>query len=92
MRRFLTRLLQSLARRFARRPAPSSGLTEIEYEAVAMIAYEGRAAYARARAQARYCRERGSETGCKFWSDVAAEIARRTKGGPLRQASPGRSE
>jgi hypothetical protein len=53
-------------------------LTEIEYEAVSLIAYEGRAAYARAREQAEYCLSKGSEAGCRFWSDVALEVARRT--------------
>jgi hypothetical protein len=53
-------------------------LTEIEYEAVSLITYEGRAAYARAREQAEYCLNRGSEAGCRFWSDVAVDVARRT--------------
>ena len=56
---------------------PQDGLTAIEYEAVCLIAYEGRAAYARARQQAFYCRARGSEQGFRFWSDVAVEVDRR---------------
>jgi hypothetical protein len=54
------------------------GLTAIEYEAVCLITYEGRAAYTRARQQAFYCRARGSEQGFRFWSAVAAEVDRRT--------------
>jgi hypothetical protein len=50
----------------------------IEYEAVSLIAYEGRAAYQRAREQAEYCLNRGSEAGCRFWSEVAVEVSRRT--------------
>jgi hypothetical protein len=50
----------------------------VEYEAVSLIAYEGRAAYERAQEQAEYCLSRGSESGCRFWSDVAVEVARRT--------------
>jgi hypothetical protein len=41
-----------------------------------LIAYEGRSAYERAREQAEYCLRRGSEAGCRFWSDVALEVAR----------------
>ena len=36
-----------------------------------------RAAYARAREQAFYCRTRGSEQGFRFWSAVATEVDRR---------------
>ena len=61
-----------------RRPPPIGDLTKIEYEAVSLIAYEGRAAYARARDQAEYCLNRRSEAGCRFWSEVAVEVARRT--------------
>ena len=45
-------------------PLPTS--TVIEYEAVCLIAYEGRAAYQRAREQAEYCsqpRERRQAAG-----------------------------
>jgi hypothetical protein len=58
--------------------APAADLTVIEYEAVSLIAYEGRAAYERAREQAEYRLRRGSESGCRFWSEVAIEVARRT--------------
>jgi ABC-type Fe3+ transport system substrate-binding protein len=82
MRRLLSRL-----RRWLRRPdRPAGGaperhaLTAVEYEAVCLIAYEGRKAYERAREQARYCRDRGSEDGRQFWNRVAAEVALRTKG------------
>ena len=57
---------------------PASDLTVIEYEAVSLIVYEGRAAYQRAREQAEDCLSRGSEVGCRFWSEVADEVARRT--------------
>jgi hypothetical protein len=56
---------------------PHDGLTAVEYEAVCLIAYEGRAAYTRARQQAFYCRARGSEQGFRFWSAVAVEVDRR---------------
>lgn len=73
MLRFLHRI-----RQWFRRHPPAGDLTAIEYEAVSLIAYEGRAAYARAREQAEYCLGRGSESGCRFWSEVAVEVARRT--------------
>jgi hypothetical protein len=60
-----------------RRRLARSELTAVEYEAVCLIAYEGRAAYARARQQAFYCRSRGSEQGFRFWSEVAVEVDRR---------------
>lgn len=65
---------------------PQDGLTAVEYEAICLIAYEGRAAYARARQQAFYCRARGSETGFRFWSLVAAEVDRRA-GASARRAN-----
>jgi hypothetical protein len=77
----MRRLLNTIAKAFARisrREPGREGLTEIEYEAVSLIAYEGRAAYARAREQADYCRKKGSPSGAMFWSNVAAEIERRT--------------
>jgi hypothetical protein len=61
----------------ATRRRPQDGLTAVEYEAVCLISYEGRAAYARSRQQAVYYRARGSEQGFRFWSDVAAEVERR---------------
>jgi len=73
----MLKLLHRIRQLFRRRP-PASDLTVIEYEAVSLIAYEGRAAYQRAREQAEYCLSRGSETGCRFWSEVAVEVARRT--------------
>jgi hypothetical protein len=73
----MLKLLRRIRQWFCRRPA-APDLTVIEYEAVSLIAYEGRAAYQRAREQAEYCLSRGSETGCRFWSDVAVEVARRT--------------
>src|SRR4051812_23097053 len=44
---------------FGRKARRADGLTAVEYEAVALIAYEGRAAYNRAREQAEYCLSRG---------------------------------
>jgi hypothetical protein len=60
------------------------GLAAVEYEAVCLISYEGRAAYARARQQAFYCRSQGSEQGFRFWSAVAVEIDRRAGGSAKR--------
>ena len=73
----MLKLLHRIRQLFRRRP-PAADLTVIEYEAVSLIAYEGRAAYQRAREQAEYCLSRGSETGCRFWSEVAIEVAHRT--------------
>ncbi|WP_414475528.1 hypothetical protein [Microvirga sp. M2] len=73
----MLKLLHRIRRWFRRQP-PAPELTVIEYEAVSLIAYEGRAAYERAREQAEYCLSRGSEAGCRFWSDVAVEVGRRT--------------
>ena len=50
----MLKLLHRIRQLFRRRP-PASDLTVIEYEAVSLIAYEGRAAYQRAREQAEYC-------------------------------------
>jgi hypothetical protein len=77
MGRMLSHVWQWVIRRMGRRP-PRTGLTEIEYEAISLIAYEGRDAYARAREQAEYCRRNGSPKGVLFWSSVAAEVGRRT--------------
>lgn len=77
----LTRMLKLLSfiRNWVmpRRVSAPSELTAVEYEAVCLIAYEGRAAYSRARQQAFYCRARGSEQGFRFWSAVAVEVDRR---------------
>jgi len=67
-------------------PRPEAGLTSVEYEAICLITYEGRAAYARAREQAFYCRARGSEQGFRFWSAVAVEVDRRA-GASARRAN-----
>jgi hypothetical protein len=77
MHRFLKRLRAAFVQLFGRKPH-QVGLTAIEYEAVCLIAYEGRAAYERAREQADYCRSMGSPSGVVFWIEVAAEVARRT--------------
>jgi hypothetical protein len=73
----MLKLFHRIRQLFRRRPR-AADLTVVEYEAVSLIAYEGRAAYQRAREQAEYCLSRGSETGCRFWSEVAVEVARRT--------------
>ena len=83
MASFLSRVRHWL---IGRRLARSRNLSEVEYEAVCLIAYEGRAAYDRAREQAEYCRRRRSESGTKFWGDVALEVARRTGAANARKA------
>ncbi len=75
MKRLIGHIRSSLARLSKRRR--QDGLTAVEYEAVCLIAYEGQAAYDRARQQAYYCRARGSEQGFRFWAAVAAEVDRR---------------
>jgi hypothetical protein len=67
IRNFLARLTKS------RR---DDGLTAVEYEAVCLIPYKGRAAFARTQQQAFYYRSQGSEQGFRFWSAVAVEIDR----------------
>ncbi len=73
----MLKLLHRIRQWFRRKPS-AADLTVIEYEAVSLIAYEGRAAYVQAREQAEYCLSQGSESGCRFWSDVAIEVAHRT--------------
>ena len=69
-------LFSSLRSWLHRRQAPPlETLTAVEYEAVTLIAFEGRNAYRRACEQAGYCLERGSKSGCEFWSKVAIEVA-----------------
>jgi hypothetical protein len=75
MKRLISYIRSSISGLTKRRH--QDGLTAVEYEAVCLIAYEGRAAYARARQQAFYCRARGSEQGFRFWSTVAVEVDRR---------------
>jgi hypothetical protein len=84
MRWLLRHLRETLGHLFGRKPQPD-GLTEVEYEAVCLIAYEGREAHARAFEQADYCRVMGSPSGAAFWSEVAAEVHRRT--GRARRAN-----
>ena len=82
MRRLLAKIVHALSRRHPKVPpsGPEHKLTAVEYEAVALIAYEGRNAHARACEQAEYCRHRGSEAGAQFWSQVAHEVRLRTRG------------
>ena len=82
MRTLLTVLRRFLVRRADRdRSHGREQLSDVEYEAISLIACEGRAAYRRAREQAAYCRAMGSLSGAIFCNRVAAEVARRT--GPL---------
>lgn len=85
--RFIIDLVRALYWRFARRP--DGGLTAVEYEAITLIAQEGRGALAKAREQAAYCRRRGSEQGHQFWILVANEISVRTSGKPAQPARAG---
>ena len=82
VRHLVQEAFRALVRQFRRRAVKSAEerLTAVEYEAVTLIAYEGREAYARACEQADYCRRRASEDGYSFWSRVADEVALRTKG------------
>jgi hypothetical protein len=75
MKRLIRYIHNALAQHTKRRR--DDDLTAVEYEAVCLIAYEGRAAYARARQQAFYCRSQGSDQGFRLWSAVAVEIDRR---------------
>ena len=79
MRHILRRVRALLWRRAPSQPQVGD-LTAVEYEAVTLIAYEGGSARARAREQAEYCRQRGSEPGAQFWSQVAYEVRLRTRG------------
>jgi hypothetical protein len=83
---FIRRLREALVRPF-RRPQRYDGLTAVEYEAVSLITYEGRDAYARAQEQADYCRAMGSPSGVMFWTEVAAEVDQRTgaRGGKAKE-------
>lgn len=85
--RAIIEFIQALIRRMSRKRG--GGLTEIEYEAISLIAQEGRGALAKAREQAAYCRRRGSEQGYEFWSRVANEVSLRTSGKPAQPARAG---
>ncbi len=76
--RQLLRLINQALMSLVKRPPVHQGLSAVEYEAVCLIAYEGRGAYTRAREQADYCRSLESPSGTVFWTQVAAEIERRT--------------
>jgi hypothetical protein len=78
---------RALFRRISRKP--DGGLTAVEYEAITLIAQEGRGALAKAREQAAYCRRRGSEQGHEFWMRVANEVSMRTSGKPAQPARAG---
>jgi hypothetical protein len=82
VRHLLAKFIRALSRRHPKVPpsGPEHKLTAVEYEAVTLITYEGRNAHARACEQAGYCRQRGSEAGAQFWSQVAREVRLRTKG------------
>jgi hypothetical protein len=76
--RQLLRSIRKAMKSLVRRTPSNKGLTAVEYEAVCLIAYEGRKAYARAREQAEYCCSMGSSSGSLFWTQVGIEIGRRT--------------
>jgi hypothetical protein len=80
--------IRTLFRRASRKD--EGGLTEIEFEAITLIAQEGRTALAKAREQATYCRRRGSERGYEFWMSVANEVSMRTSGKPVQPSGAGR--
>jgi hypothetical protein len=66
----------------ARRPQrPAQVLTEVEYEAVTMMALEGQGAFDKACEQSRACHSQGSQAACEFWAAIAVEIAHRTRRG-----------
>jgi hypothetical protein len=77
MRQLLRSIRKALVSLVTRTPS-HQGLTAVEYEAVCLIAYEGREAYTRAREQVDYCRSMGSPSGTLFWTQVAIEIRQRT--------------
>jgi hypothetical protein len=82
VRRLWVKIVRAVSRRGSK-VSPSTHehkLTAAEYEAVILIAYEGRSAHARACEQAVYCRQRGSEQRFRFWSQVAHEVRLRTRG------------
>ena len=90
MRQLLRSIRQALVS-FVKHPPVHQGLSAVEYEAVCLITYESRGAYARAREQADYCRSVGSPSGTLFWTQVAAEIERRTnKPKPGKLSAPAR--
>jgi hypothetical protein len=71
----MRKLLSLIRKSISGKADPARGeLTAAEYEAVCLIAYEGRAAYARARQQAFYCRARGSAQGFRFWSTWLSKL------------------
>jgi hypothetical protein len=80
--RAIVEYIRNLFRRVSRKD--DRGLTEVEYEAITLIAQEGRVALSKAREQAAYCRRRGSEEGYEFWMRVADEISLRTSGRPAQ--------
>ena len=85
--RIIMDFCRALYRRVFGRAEP--GLTVVEYEAITLIAQEGRGALAKAREQAAYCRRRGSEQGHDFWMQVANEVSLRTSGKPAQPARAG---
>lgn len=85
--RAIVQFIHAFFRRISRRQ--DDGLTEVEYEAITLIAQEGRGALTKAKEQASYCRRRGSEQGYEFWSRVANEVSLRTSGKPAQPARAG---
>lgn len=85
--RVIIDFFRALYQKFTRKT--DGGLTAVEYEAITLIAQEGRGALAKAREQATYCRRRGSEQGHEFWMRVANEVSMRTSGKPAQPARAG---
>ena len=85
--RVIIDFFRALYQRISRKP--DGGLTAVEYEAITLIAQEGRGALSKAREQAAYCRRRGSEQGHEFWMRVANEVSMRTSGKPAQPARAG---
>jgi hypothetical protein len=81
VRQFVGFVRQLLLNRARRPQAPAQVLTEVELEAVTMVALEGQGAFDEACEQSRACQSQGSQAACEFWAAVAVEIAHRTRRG-----------
>ena len=81
MREFVGFVRQLRFRGAGRPEAPAQVLTEVEHEAVTMMALEAQGAFAEACEQSRACHSQGSQAAGEFWAAVAVEIAHRTRRG-----------
>ena len=81
MRQFVGFIRQLLFKGARKPQAPDQVLTEVEHEAVTMMALEGQGAFAEACEQSRACHSQGSQAACEFWAAIAVEIAHRTRRG-----------